>query len=111
MSFFNTTRLTGEALRQAVRAADKQDDAILAIYANARGPLSPSDVWAQCEQAGKRWPLTSVRRAITNLTAAGALERLDGQKAGIYGKPEHLWMVPAPPPSDGTQLPLWSVAA
>lgn len=109
--YFNTTRLSGEALRDAVRAAEKQDEAILTIYRNARGPLSPSDVWAQCERAGKSWPLTSVRRAITNLTAADALVRLDVQKAGIYGKAEHLWSVPLPPPADGLQLGLWGAAA
>ena len=89
--YWNTTSLSGESLREAIRAADKQDDAILTIYQNARGPLSPSDVWAQCERAGKSWPLTSVRRAITTLTDVGALVRLDAQKAGIYGRPEFLW--------------------
>ena len=111
MSFFNTTRLTGDALRDAIRSAYKQDDAILTIYRHARGPLSPSDVWAQCERAGKGWPITSIRRAITTLTGTGELERLDVQKAGIYGKPEHLWVVPMPPPADGLQLGLWSAAA
>lgn len=110
-SYFNTTRLTGEALRDAIRAAEKQDETILTIYRNARGPLSPSDVWAQCERAGKGWPLTSVRRAITNLTAADALVRLDEQKAGIYGKPEHLWRTPLPVADDGLQLGLWGAAA
>lgn len=89
--YWNTTRLTGDDLRAAIQQADKQDDAILAIYAAARGPLSPSDVWKRCEQAGKRWPITSVRRAITGLTQAGALVRLDEQKRGVYGRPEHCW--------------------
>lgn len=91
--FHNTTRLSGAELREAVLAAEKQDDAVLAIFRNARGPLSPSDVWGQVQQAGKAWPLTSIRRAITNLTDDGALARLDLQKPGIYGKPEHLWSV------------------
>lgn len=89
--YWNTTRLTGDDLRAAIQQADRQDDAILAIYQHASGPLSPSDVWAQCERAGKRWPLTSVRRSITGLTQAGALVRLDEQKQGVYGRPEHCW--------------------
>ncbi|GAB3744916.1 hypothetical protein [Lysobacter olei] len=93
MTYFNTSRLTGAELAQAIADAAKQEDAVLAIYANARGPLSPADVWGQCNAAGKHWPLTSIRRAITVLTKDGRLTQLELQKQGIYGKPEHLWAV------------------
>ena len=49
-----------------------------------------------CESAGRRWPLTSIRRAITNLTTDERLVRLDFQRTGIYGRPEHLWAVATP---------------
>lgn len=91
MSYFNTTRLRGADLVRAIADAAKQEDAVLAIYANATGPLSPSDVWGQCNAAGKHWPLTSIRRAITDLTEAGKLIQMDEQKTGIYRRPEHLW--------------------
>lgn len=94
-AYFNTTSLTGDDLRHAIRQADKQDDAILAIYRAAKRPLSPSEVWAECESAGKRWPLTSIRRSITTLTNAGALARLDEQRVGAYGRPEHRWSAAA----------------
>lgn len=92
-SYYNTTRLSGAELREAIASADKQEIAVLAIYRHARGPLSPSDVWAQTQQAGKRWPLTSCRRAITSLTKSGALLKLEQQKPGTFGVPEHLWVV------------------
>ena len=91
MTYFNSTSLTGLELRAAITAARHQDAAILVIFQNARGPLSPSDVWRLCEQAGKQWPLTSVRRAITTLTSAGALTQTGCQKRGIYGRPEYQW--------------------
>ena len=37
------------------------------------------------------WPLTSVRRAITNLSSDGELVKTNDKVTGIYGKPEHLW--------------------
>lgn len=94
-SYWNTTRLEGDALRDAVAKAEQQDAAILTIFRNASGPLSPSQVWALCEQAGKRWPITSVRRAISNLTDDRVLEMLESKRDGLYGRPEHEWRVAA----------------
>jgi hypothetical protein len=37
-------------------------------------------------------PLTSVRRAITNLTNRGELVRADGAVVGRYGRPVGVWM-------------------
>jgi DNA-binding IclR family transcriptional regulator len=36
-------------------------------------------------------PLTSVRRAVTNLTEQGVLEKTDRMVAGTYGKQVHTW--------------------
>ena len=36
-------------------------------------------------------PLTSIRRALTNLTNAGELVKTDKQMKGMYGRPEHQW--------------------
>lgn len=91
MSYYNTTGLAGQPLAESIAAAANQETAILTIYRSACRPMSPSDVLAICERAGRRWPLTSIRRAITGLTGEGLLERLDLQRAGLYGKPEHLW--------------------
>lgn len=91
-SYYVTTRMTLADGFQAVQSAAKQDEAILALY-RSRGALSPSDVLALCESAGKRWPLTSIRRAITTLTTDGLLIQLEAQKRGPYNKPEHLWIL------------------
>lgn len=90
-SYFNTTSLTGDALGEAVSAAQHQDAVVLAIYRAAGVPLSPSEVWHRCQAAGRNWPLTSVRRAITGLANAGALARLETKRVGEYGRPEHEW--------------------
>ena len=41
-------------------------------------------------------PLTSVRRALTNLTAAGVLVKTDKQRTGPYGRPEGVWRLAEP---------------
>ena len=44
-----------------------------------------------------RWfdpiPITSIRRAMTNLERAGKLEKTGQMKMERYGKPNHLWKV------------------
>lgn len=93
-AYYHTTRLTPEQAREAVSAAKRQQDAILAIY-RSRGPLSPADVERICRDMGKGWPIHSIRARITTLADDGALVKLDAHKPGAYGKPEHLWQVAA----------------
>lgn len=98
--YYNTNGLTGEDLKKAVANASKQEDAVLMIYLNDRRPFSPSQIQRLTEKAGKRWPITSIRRAITNLCKAGDLINTHNQVQGIYGVPENRWQInPARYPS------------
>lgn len=91
--FYNTIDLTGPELEKAKADTLKQEELISAIYKRNPGKaISPSQI---LEITGKyyglNWPLTSIRRAITNLTENTALIKLPGMIDGIYGKPEHVW--------------------
>jgi hypothetical protein len=99
--FFNTIGLRGQDLAAAHHQARNQDAVVLDVFRQHDRPLTPSDVWRLTSDAGHRWPLTSIRRAITNLTDDGQLVKLPKQRTGIYGKPEHHWSLPA-----GMQLEL-----
>ena len=67
----------------------KQEEQILAFFKDHKEPLfSPSMVYNAFHKA---WPITSVRRAMTNLTTAGELVKTSSTVTGMYGKPEHLW--------------------
>jgi Fe2+ or Zn2+ uptake regulation protein len=93
-TFHNTVGLRGQPLIDAVRAAEGQEAIVLAVFEHAGRALTPSEVWRLISDAGHLWPLTSVRRAISNLTREGLLVKLDVQRTGIYGKPEHHWALP-----------------
>jgi len=43
---------------------------------------------------GQEWPITSIRRAITNLTDDEKIVKTQKTTKGIYGKKEHLWALP-----------------
>lgn len=103
-SYHNTTNLTGPALAQAEGQARTQEEQILEYFRNcyranegrkSTSMRSPSQVW---KFFGQGWPITSVRRAITNLTNAGKLEQVPGEtRAGEYGRPEGCWIYKVQP--------------
>ena len=96
--YWPTTPLSREQLEGAMRAAEQQDELVLAIFRAEQRPLSPSQVWQIGQRYGKAWLLTSVRRSITNLAdpECGVLVHLAETRMGPHGKPEGLWCLPAP---------------
>jgi hypothetical protein len=93
--YWPTTPLTREQMVGALRLAEQQDEAVLAIFRGNPRALSPSQVWAIGQENGRQWLLTSVRRSITNLTNADVLVHLHASRMGPYGRPEGLWALPA----------------
>ena len=92
LRFFNTTGETGATLATYRAKASAQDRRILAIMEDL-GMASPSQVWAAMD---KSCPITSVRRAMTNLTSAGLLGKMDHKVMGAFGRPEHVWQIVTP---------------
>lgn len=88
--YYNTTRLTGRALAAAKRDAMTQEDRIRKLF-DTMGDgwtASPSKVH---QLVGGKSPITSTRRAITDLTDDGVLTRTDVQVSGPHGRPEYTW--------------------
>lgn len=88
-SFYNTTNESGQQLEIFEQTAKNQEHQIMKIMQLYK-KLSPSDVW---KWYGKSIPLTSVRRALTNLSKQGKLIKTDEKKKGIYGRDEYVWSV------------------
>lgn len=88
-SFHNTIRLTGEALTTAERKAENQEDEILIFFQSHTGMYTPAEV----AEHFPMWPITSVRRSITNLTTRGELVKTHVKRKGAYGMETHCWCV------------------
>jgi len=88
VGFYNTINETGAELKQSRLHTDKQEDEIARIF-RAHKRLSPSQAHELYD--GGSVPLTSIRRAITNLTIDGVLVKTEAKRLGIYGKVEHVW--------------------
>jgi len=93
--YHNTVPVHGRELVDSERAAQTQDEAVAALFRRyAPLSLSPSQAHkALCTRA----PVTSIRRAITNLTTAGVLELTGEQSKGPYGKTENRWRLKGKP--------------
>lgn len=86
MSYFNTTKESGKHLEMFTVKAKNQEEQILELMKLYK-KLSPSDV----QKYFNNYPLTSVRRALTNLSNKGKLIKTDEKKKGIYGREEFIW--------------------
>ena len=91
-SYYNTTGATGALLTEYETAATSQEQLIRDYFRTRPGMMySPSQV--QRHLGLLATPLTSIRRAMTNLTTANLLIKLDKQTTGPYGRPEHVWQL------------------
>ena len=85
--YYNTNKERGSKLRSSRAKVNKQEKVILNVF-NGSNKLSPEEV---LRFSGLNAPLTSIRRAITNLTDKGLLRKTDTMKKGMYGKMVHTW--------------------
>ena len=96
MAYYNTNRETGATLSLSWGKSDKQETMILEIFSDRMrhtlNGLAPHQVRDQIVQRySKHYPLTSIRRAMSNLTDDGKLIKLDRMVMGNYGKNVHTW--------------------
>ena len=91
MTFYQTIDQVGSALKESNKKVKRQEDLIFALFEKRNEPLSPSMVLIE---SGLNCPITSIRRAITDLTNSGRIVKTDRQVKGMYGKAEHLWELP-----------------
>ncbi len=83
--FYNTTNEKGKELKQSEIKAERQEKAVLKLYSSWL-LLTASECWKM--YGVDKCPLTSIRRAITNLSNEGKLIKTEYKKIGIYGKKE-----------------------
>lgn len=86
--YFNTTHLNGKQLHQYEIAAENQDAKILEFFTRNRY------IYASAEDLHRmlmpQAPLTSVRRALSNLFKDEFIKKGD-QVDGQYGNPIYTW--------------------
>ncbi len=94
-SFYNTVNLAAQELKKAEQDALSQEQRILRFFIMRGKGSSTSPSGVRTDLFDNSIPVTSVRRAMTNLTSRGDLLKSDAMIKGPYGMPEHLWTVAA----------------
>lgn len=89
MVFFNTTNENEETKREYEEINGRQERDVLAFFKLYHPrEMSPSYVHASIL---RNIPITSVRRAFTNLTNRGLLEKTSNKSTSPLGRPEFNW--------------------
>jgi hypothetical protein len=92
--FYNTIDLSGEMLKKEWAKTLNQEKFITEIFkCNPNKPLSPSQILnVYNEKYQKKVPITSIRRAMTDLTKSNVLRKTSVTVTGLYNLPEHCWV-------------------
>ena len=91
MTYFNTTQIRGQLLVQYEDSADDQEALIaLFFFFNNTGQWTPEDILKHHPEF-TRTPITSIRRAFSNLQSVGVIYKTDNQIKGMYGRPIYTW--------------------
>tara|TARA_R100000501_G_C2508760_1_gene41328 strand:- start:70 stop:393 length:324 start_codon:yes stop_codon:yes gene_type:complete len=89
--YYNTLNESSDVAQESKDKAKKQKDQIFAIFRHTLRPMTPAEVWDRWYKH-KNVPITSIRRAITNLENEGLLEKTNLKKPGVYGKQNYCWI-------------------
>jgi hypothetical protein len=92
VSYHNSVPISGNELKQANDNAINQDAEILELFKRLKS-ATPWQIEARLNANGKKWPITSVRRSITNLTNQMKLRKAGKKIIGPLGSKENVWEI------------------
>ena len=92
ISYHNTTSQDSDFVVKSRIKNKTQEEIVFEIFKRFK-KLSASEV---LEEFPKNVPLTSIRRAMSNLQYENKLRKLSEKREGLYGAPEHYYAVVKP---------------
>jgi len=91
MAYFNTTHIRGQQLINYKEGAEDQENMIARFFEyHQSGEWTPEDIFTW-HPGFHHTPITSIRRAFTNLKNIGIIYKTDTQIDGMYGRPIYTW--------------------
>lgn len=90
-SYHNTNNESGEVLQKSEKVANSQEELISSLFISFPDKdFTPDEVKDELKILA---PITSVRRAITNLTNRNILYKTSSQRLGKYNKMTSTWKI------------------
>ena len=94
MTYYNTTNEKDPTLFDYEKKAESQEEIILNLFKRYK-ELSPTMVEKYLQASGYYWPITSIRRAISNLSTDklpfSPLTKTNKKTMGNYRRLEYIW--------------------
>ncbi len=90
LDFFNTVNLEGSEFSEAKEKALSQEEKIMQIMPYGYA-MTPHEVHVLWKVKYKEVPITSIRRAMTNLSNKGKLEKTAQKRKGAYQMVNYTW--------------------
>lgn len=90
LTFFNTVNESGKELQDCIAKVKNQADRILDLMPQGV-ELTPHDVHRLYLGKYGSVPITSIRRAMTDLSNIGKLEKCNSQRREAYGVNNYKW--------------------
>jgi Fe2+ or Zn2+ uptake regulation protein len=92
MSYYNTTKQKGKDLKKnSMKALSQQVLIKIFMKANSDISFTPFEVQDAFLKDDFVWPITSVRRALSDLTDKDILTKSEETVIGDYGRPNYKW--------------------
>ena len=92
-TFYNTIDEKEPQLEISRAQVTLQERRVLAIMGDFPKGMTPFEVYDLYAVDHGKVPITSIRRAITNLTNGGYLEKTEGQVVERWGKVNYVWKI------------------
>lgn len=91
--YYNTNEEKGSELKASRAKTDNQNVLVLGVFrAFPEENLMPEEVSEYITKTfDKSYPITSIRRAMTDLTNEGEIKKTKVKKLGSWGKRVHTW--------------------
>ncbi len=93
--YYNTTNENGSLLKVNTKQAENQTELTLSVFQTyPTYTFSADEVWhflIDNEAINEQTPLTSIRRAITDLTNAGKIVKTNRKVLGSAGRKTYTW--------------------
>ena len=86
--YYNTNNLKESELVVASKKTEKQKDIVKSMFLKRKTKMTASEVHRDFP---KLVPITSIRRAMSDLKNEGILKRTELLTEGLYGSPEHYY--------------------
>ena len=86
ITYHNTTSQDERFVKRELKIFKTQESLIMYFMGHLK-KATASEMWTLISLS-KEYPITSIRRGLSNLTHEGKLTKEDKTKIGLYGRPE-----------------------